>query len=155
MLALVMLYKDSIGPSPLAPSRGWGSYEGPSSEPGPVRGFLLLKGRFSPAVASNCNSCCTNKVELNPMLSFLLRQLIESRREERREVFQGTVPLMWAIHKANYTNRIITMETSVFTLPVFTPQTSPWAIRGQAHSHVNTHTRTRWFLCVVVREQLG
>lgn len=150
-----MLYKDSIGPSPLAPSRGLGSCEGPSYEPGPAWGFLLLKGSFSPAVASICNSCCTNKVELNPMLSFLLRQLIESRREERREVFQGTVPLMWAIHKANYTNRIITMETSVFTLPVFTPQTGPWAIRGQAHSHVNTHARTRWFLCVVVREQLG
>lgn len=41
-------------------------------EPGPTQGFLLLRGSSPPAVARVCNSCCANKVELKPMLSFSL-----------------------------------------------------------------------------------
>jgi len=62
------------------------------------------------------------------------------------EVFQGTVPLMLAIYKANYTNRIITMETTscLFTLPMFTPTD-----RSLSHmrAHIRAHAQTFNDIC--------
>lgn len=54
------------------------------------------------------------------------------------EVFQGTAPLMWAIYKANYTNRIITMETTS-CLCVYPPCVY---ITDRSLSHTRTSTST-------------
>lgn len=65
--------------------------------------------------------------------------LLSSNRAE--EVFRGTSPLMWAIHKANYTNRIITMETTS-CLCVYPPCVY---ITDRSLSHTSAHTHARMY----------
>lgn len=63
--------------------------------------------------------------------------------------FQGTVPLMWAIYEANYTNRIITMENTSSLCVCVYPSCGNITERSLSHTktrdawHIHTH-RTSW-----------